>query len=149
MKYETINEVILALILWISTNTDYPKTENNIKVEFIEQKVLERKVCTKSCEILAYTPHDESRKVYLVKSLDPRENVCHQGILLHEIIHVIQEEVKFATEFDLKTKKHLREMDALVNQNIFLSQFGKKILYSNGFAGKFKTDPMSKNNIYC
>ena len=38
------------------------------------------------------------------------------------------------SEPDLKTKKHLREMNALVNHNIYLSQFGKKILYSNGFA---------------
>ena len=30
-------------------------------------------------------------------------------------------------------------MDALVNHNVYLSQFGKKILYSNGFAAKFKT----------
>ena len=46
-----------------------------------------------------------------------------------------------------RTKKHLREMDALVNHNIYLSQFGKKILYSNGFAAKFKSQ--SKNNLYC
>ena len=32
---------------------------------------------------------------------------------------------------------------------IFLSQFGKKILYSNGFAAKFKTDGNKKDNLYC
>jgi hypothetical protein len=50
-------------------------------------------------------------------------------------------------DYDDRTKKHLREMNALVNHNIYLSQYGKKILYSNGFAAKFKTE--SKNNLYC
>ena len=68
---------------------------------------------------------------------------------MHEIIHIIQEENSYASEFDEKTKKHLREMNALVNHNIFLSQYGKKILYSNGFAAKFKTDKKSTNNLYC
>ena len=49
--------------------------------------------------------------------------------------------------YDERTKKHLREMDALVNHNIYLSRYGKKILYSNGFAAKFKTN--EKNNLYC
>ena len=51
------------------------------------------------------------------------------------------------SENDERTRKHLREMEALVNHNIYLSQFGKKILYSNGFAAKFKTQ--TKNNLYC
>ena len=68
-------------------------------------------------------------------------------ILLHEIIHVLQEEQKKFAENDERTRKHLREMEALVNHNIYLSQFGKKILYSNGFAAKFKTQ--TKNNLYC
>ena len=53
----------------------------------------------------------------------------------------------FYMDYDDRTKKHLREMNALVNHNIYLSQYGKKILYSNGFAAKFKTE--SKNNLYC
>ena len=38
----------------------------------------------------------------------------------------------------------MREMDALVNHNIYLSQFGKKILYSNGFVAKFKKHNLKK-----
>ena len=66
------------------------------------------------------------------------QDVCHRGILLHEIIHVIQNDQNIFTDYDQRTKKHLREMDALVNHNIYLSH-GRKILYSNGFAAKFKT----------
>ena len=81
------------------------------------------------------------------KELSPMNDICHRGILLHEIIHILQEDQSIYNDYDQKTKKHLREMDALVNHNIYLSQFGKKILYSNGFAAKFKSE--SKNNLYC
>ena len=75
------------------------------------------------------------------------DDVCHRGILLHELIHILQEDQNYFIDYDDKTKKHLREMDALVNHNVYLSQFGKKILYSNGFAAKFKTT--EKNTLYC
>ena len=75
------------------------------------------------------------------------DDVCHRGILLHELIHILQEDQNYFIDYDDKTKKHLREMDALVNHNVYLSQFGEKILYSNGFAAKFKTT--EKNTLYC
>ena len=68
-----------------------------------------------------------------------------QRYLLHELIHILQDDQNIFTNYESKTKKHLREMDALVNHNIYLSQYGKKILYSNGFAAKFKSQ--SKNNL--
>ncbi|MDC3091030.1 hypothetical protein OA848_01430 [Rickettsiales bacterium] len=149
MKYETLNEVILALILWITSNTEYIKPEKEISVEFIQQEELSKIACGKPCEIMAYTPKSEKYKIYLINTMDPQNNVCDQGILMHEIIHVLQEQNDFANDYDEQTKKHLREMNALVNHNIFLSQFGKKILYSNGFAAKFKTDGNKKDNLYC
>ena len=148
MKFETLNEVILALILWITTNTNHPKPQNDINVEFISQNSLSELACGRPCEIMAYTPEKEKNKIYLINDLNPLDDVCDQGILLHEIIHVIQQENSFASEYDSQTKRHLREMNALVNHNIFLSQFGKKILYSNGFAAKFKKEKKA-DDLYC
>ncbi len=146
-KYETLNELIVALLLWITTHTEYKEPKKIPKVEFLEQKILSDMACGRDCEILAYTPDNPKYTVYLSKNLSPLNNVCDRGILLHELIHVIQDDQGVFLNYELKTKKHLREMDALVNHNIFLSQYGKKILYSNGFAAKFKTQ--SKNNLYC
>ena len=96
---------------------------------------------------MAYTPNVPKYKIYLAKNLDPMTDVCHRGVLLHELIHVLQEDQNIFVDYDERTKKHLREMDALVNHNIYLSRFGKKILYSNGFAAKFKTN--KENTLYC
>ncbi len=146
-KFENLNELIVALLLWITTNTEYKEPKKFPVVEFIEQKQLSQLACKRDCEILALTPEEPKNTIYLSKTLSPMNDICHRGILLHELIHILQEDQKKFTDFDLKTKKHLREMDALVNHNIYLSRYGKKILYSNGFAAKFKTE--SKNNLYC
>ncbi len=117
------------------------------EVKFIEQNKLSQLACKNDCEILAYTPVEPKYTVYLSNKLKPLTDVCHRGILLHEIIHVLQDDQGSFVDYDDRTKKHLREMNALVNHNIYLSQYGKKILYSNGFAAKFKSE--SKNNLYC
>ena len=147
-KFETLNELILALMLWITSNTNYIEPKQVPEVEFIEQEKLSEIACkNRSCEIMAYTPLRPKYKIYLSNELKPMTDVCHRAILMHEIIHVIQEDQNVFLEYDERTKKHLREMDALVNHNIFLSRYGKKILYSNGFAAKFKTK--EKNTLYC
>ena len=146
-KFENINELIVALLLWITSHTDYKNPIKYPSIEFIEQKELSQLACKMDCEILAYTPIEPKYKIFLSNTLDPLNDVCHRAILMHEIIHVLQEEQGSFSDYELRTKKHMREMDALVNHNIFLSQYGKKILYSNGFAAKFKTN--TKNNLYC
>ena len=146
-KFENINELIVALLFWITSHTDYKNPIKNPAIEFIEQKELSQLACKTDCEILAYTPLEPKYKIFLSKELDPLNDICHRGILMHEIIHVLQEEQDVFSDYESRTKKHMREMDALVNHNIFLSQYGKKILYSNGFAAKFKTN--TKNNLYC
>ena len=147
-KFETLNELILALMLWITSNTNYIEPKQVPQVEFIEQEKLSEIACkNRSCEIMAYTPLTPKYKIYLSNEIKPMTDVCHRAILMHEIIHVIQEDQNIFLEYDERTKKHLREMDALVNHNIFLSRYGKKILYSNGFAAKFKTK--EKNTLYC
>ncbi len=146
-KFSNINELIVALLIWITSNSDYKNPQKDINVEFLKQSQLSELACKRDCEILAYTPIEPKYKIYLSDKLNPIDNICDRGILLHEIIHVLQEEQKKFAENDERTRKHLREMEALVNHNIYLSQFGKKILYSNGFAAKFKTQ--TKNNLYC
>ncbi len=146
-KFENISELIVALLFWITSHTEYKNPIKSPDIEFINQKELAQMACKKDCEILAYTPNEPKYKIYLSSKLKPLDDICHRAILMHEIIHVLQEEQGFFSEYELRTKKHLREMDALVNHNIYLSQYGKKILYSNGFAAKFKTK--TKNNLYC
>ena len=123
-KFENLNELIIALLLWITSNTDYINPKQLPEVKFLEQNELSQLACKNDCEILAYTPVDPKNTVYLSKRLNPLKDVCHRGILLHEIIHELQDDQGFFMDYYDRTKKHLREMNALVNHNIYLSQYG-------------------------
>tara|TARA_B100000242_G_C43025456_1_gene477440 strand:+ start:460 stop:903 length:444 start_codon:yes stop_codon:yes gene_type:complete len=147
MKFENINEIILSLLLWITSNTDYGNITVNPKVQFLVQSELAELACNRPCEIIAYTPKDSKEKIYLSKNINPTEDVCDRGVLLHELIHIYQNNEDAYADYDEKTRKHMMEMEALVLQNRYLSTFGKKILYSRGFAGKFKN--RGKNDLYC
>ena len=147
-KFENLTELILALVLWITSNTEHIKPENMPVVKFIEQTEFSELACGRECEILALTPNFPKNIIYLSKHLDPLEDVCHRAILMHELIHILQENEGLFNDYNERTKKHLREMNALVLHNVYLSQFGKKILYSNGFAAKLKTTK-NTDNLYC
>ena len=100
-KFENLNELIIALLLWITSNTDYINPKQLPEVKFLEQNELSQLACKNDCEILAYTPVEPKYTVYLSKRLNPLKDVCHRGILLHEIIHVLQDDQGFFIDYDL------------------------------------------------
>ena len=104
-KFENLNELIIALLLWITSNTDYINPKQLPEVKFLEQNELSQLACKNDCEILAYTPVEPKYTVYLSKRLNPLKDVCHRGILLHEIIHVLQDDQGFFMNYDDRTKK--------------------------------------------
>ena len=44
--------------------------------------------------LLVYLRDVLSKLLFLSENLDPQRDVCHRAILMHEIIHVLQEEQK-------------------------------------------------------
>ena len=69
MKFENINEIILSLLLWITSNTDYGNISVNPKVQFLVQSELAELACNRPCEIIAYTPKDSKEKSIYPKIL--------------------------------------------------------------------------------
>ena len=79
-KFENFNELILALMLWITSNTNYISLKQIPDIEFIEQSKLSELACgNRECEIMAYTPFEPKYKIYLAKNLDPMTNICDRG----------------------------------------------------------------------
>ena len=91
-KFENLNELIVALLLWITTHTEYKDPKKFPQIKFIEQKELSEMACGRECEILALTPEVPKYTIFLSKSLSPMDDVCDRGILLHELIHILQED---------------------------------------------------------
>ena len=62
-KFENINELIVALLFWITSHTDYKNPINDPEIEFVSQVELSELACKRDCEILAYTPNEPKYKM--------------------------------------------------------------------------------------
>ena len=150
MSADALRETVAALVMWLATHTPFAVLETPPQITFIEQAALAERVCGRPCDIIAWTPYDPPGLVYLSADMDPVTDICDQSILLHEIVHLLQQRDGRFVDLDETTSKHRREMEALLIQNNFLREHGRRILYSGGFAAKFKRfGPPGMSSSYC
>ena len=134
MDVTALKLMAAGLMSWINIQADLPVPADPPDVQFLAHTELEQDVCHQECSLLGFSPHDGGPVVYLDSTLDVENNVCHRGILLHELVHYMQRTSgRFADE-PPAVQTHLREMEALRIQNAYLSQYGRRIYIGTGFA---------------
>ena len=111
-----ITTLLIFLLDWISKNTDYDASVFDSKIIELDTKEFERIACKGKCPVLAF--FDENKGIYLRKM--DLENLCNQSILLHEIIHSLQ------NLREIKIENAFKEKEAYEIQNFFLSDISKK-----------------------
>ena len=111
-----ITTLLIFLLDWISKNTDYDASVFNSKIIELNTEEFEHIACKGKCPVLAF--FHENKGIYLRKM--DLENLCNQSVLLHEIIHSLQnlKEIKIGSAF--------KEKEAYEIQNYFLSDISKK-----------------------
>ena len=111
-----ITTLLIFLLDWISKNTDYDASVFNSKIIELDTIEFERIACKGKCPILAF--FHENDEIYIRKM--NLENLCNQSILLHEIIHSLQ------NLREIKMENAFKEKEAYEIQNYFLSDISKK-----------------------
>ncbi len=92
----SVEALVLKLLTAISTISGYPMPERVPEVAFVPQSELQERACTRPCDIKGWFPPGQI--VYLDERLDPRTNIWEQSILLHELVHYLQQEEGAFTE---------------------------------------------------
>ncbi len=134
MDVTALKLMAAGLMSWINVQAELPVPNDPPDIQFVSHAELERDVCRQSCNVLGFSPHDGGPVIYLDSALDVENNVCHRGILLHELVHYMQRmSSRFADE-PPALQSHFREMEALRIQNAYLSQYGRRIYIGTGFA---------------
>lgn len=59
-------------------------------VAFVDHRTLEEMACGRPCAVYGWFPPGET--VYLDERLDPVADVAARGILVHELVHYLQQE---------------------------------------------------------
>ncbi len=83
-------EIVAELLLFAQGVTGYTPAERPPEVVFIAQAELQERACDNPCEVFGWYPHG-SRFVYLDNRMDPLTDLKARSILLHELVHYLQQ----------------------------------------------------------
>ena len=108
-----ISSLISSLILWINANTDFNTKNFKIKVTELSSQKIQKLACGGKCPIVSFF---NPKKGIFITKMDYENNYCNQSILLHELIHALQ-------NFENSKKENIfREKEAYEIQNRFLKE---------------------------
>ena len=110
----TLSNLIYILLQWISINTNYDISKFDFPINVVEPKVIQDMVCGGKCPEIAFFSDEHGIFISNSDYNDP----CNQSILLHEIIHSFQS--------DLKIENAFKEKEAYELQNKFLEELSIK-----------------------
>ena len=130
--------LLIFLLEWISSNTNYSKIKFDTKITQLNDKDFETIACRGKCPVLAFYSEDEG---IFIRKLDFND-VCNQSILLHEIIH------SFQSQKEVKMSFALKELEAYRIQTTFLLDRSKQLNYSEYLSLRKCRSNQSKKNLF-
>jgi hypothetical protein len=121
-RYESLDELTRHLIRTAAAISKYRLPDAMPMVTRIERAELERRGCPEHsphCQVAAL--YEPARGIMIAADLEPETNLFHRSILLHELVHYLQDvgqELATASPCD---RWYQREIEAYTLQNRFLS----------------------------
>lgn len=133
--YENLDALTRDLIRSAARLSKYPIPDALPIVARIDRAELERLGCPESvphCQISAL--YEVTRGVMLAEELKPESNLFHRSILLHELVHYLQEVGRELATAAPCERWFQRELEAYALQNRFLASVYSpdRVSYSGG-----------------
>ena len=119
---QSLEEVAQQLIEIIAVLGDYRVTNQLPAIFEVPQHVLEEKLCDQPCSVTAaYVPREG---IYLAANLNPVREPLDRAVLLHELVHYLQQgHPKFA-HLSGCARERAKELEAYAIQNAYLASLG-------------------------
>lgn len=134
MEVTALKALVVSLLAWIHLFTGFDIPEEDPYITAVPHQVLERMACEGKCPILGLYPRDGV--IYLDENLQPETNICARSILLHELVHFVQEANGRFADRDPLLRWQFREAEAHRIQNVFLKQNGRRFLFGRHVANR-------------
>lgn len=90
MEHHGLGDLIAELLVATQAVSGYPIPAEPPVVEFLAADALQQRACGGPCAVLGWYEHGSS--IYLDESLFPLTNLRSQAILVHEMVHYLQED---------------------------------------------------------
>lgn len=121
---------VMGLLAAIHGLSAYPVPDRAPEVRLIPHKALERMACERPCAVYGWFPGGTT--IYLDDQLDPAHDTEAGGILVHELVHFLQQENGKFTNRRSCDDWIKREQEAYRIQNRWLR---RQPAFSGPFAG--------------
>lgn len=97
-------QLILADILWIMTNTDFDRLDRFVKLAVFEQYEAESLACSKRTDLMRQTAFDESNDRFWLQLHDavgsPNDDAVDNFVKIHKTMHAMLTQLRFESYAD-------------------------------------------------
>jgi len=122
---KTLQELVTHLLMAAHAYTGYDLPAESPEVRFVPQVEIRQMACDRPCKVYGWYPHGKT--IYLDDRLDPVHDVAARGILLHELVHYLQQSAgAFETSSACRNWAD-REREAYMVQGRWLTKQGSTV----------------------
>jgi hypothetical protein len=117
-----VQELYAALLSWAVTLSGHPAPVQAPDVVPVSHRYLVDGACAgRECKVLGWFPPGHT--IYIDERLDPQENLLASSIVVHEMVHYLQQESRQGKPYDC-TEALALEREAYHAQREFLLRYG-------------------------
>ncbi len=126
-QIDSMSELVDSLLGTIARLSSYKKPDTMPRISKVSRAEIERTICSGPCAVKAW--HLAEAGIFLDNSLTPETDLVHRSILLHELVHYLQEINGEGASMDECNRWLHREREAYRLQNQYLALVGNGSSY--------------------
>jgi hypothetical protein len=126
-EIDSMPQLVDSLLSSITRMSDYPKPGTTPPVTKVSRAEIERTICSGPCPVKAW--HMPGEGIFMDDRLSPETDLVHRSILLHELVHYLQEINGAGASMDECDRWLYREREAYRLQNQYLGLIGNSTSY--------------------
>jgi hypothetical protein len=131
MDTATMKTIVVSLLTWIGSHSSYAIPSDTPTVAMVPHAYLAQLACGEDCPALGVYP--DGNVVYIDDALQIDTNVCAKSVLLHELVHFLQDRDGRFLNLPPAIRSYSREHEAYSIQQAFLAQNGRKVAFGPSF----------------
>ncbi|MFZ0693819.1 MAG: DUF6647 family protein [Alphaproteobacteria bacterium] len=131
MEPGTMNTIVAGLLAWITAHSGYPMPDQTPVVALVPHAYVETLVCGEKCAALGV--YTDKNVIYLDDALQIETNVCARSVLLHELVHYLQDKNGQFLNLPPLLRPQLREQEAYGMQEVWLKGNGRTVDFGPNF----------------
>lgn len=131
MAPAALKAMVLGMLSWIGAHANYPMPDETPAVALVPHSYLEQLACGEKCPALGVYP--DGNVIYIDEDLQIETNVCARSVLLHELVHYLQDKNSRFMNLAPPLRSRMREHEAYGVQEIYLGENGRKVAFGPNF----------------